>query len=300
MANDRDFDERGFYEGRFINSRRFHHKGVKGLLRRVYLSFSIDTYEYRFFRRCLERKINKSSLNILDLGAGGGNDLLLHYGWVTAVDLSYTSVSQAVKLGYASAVVADARHLPFADNVFDLVTSSHFLGHVPLKDKEEVINEIFRVTKPGGFSMHSIEGDSNAWFYRKAKQSPELYRKYFVEMYGHFGLELPAANFERFKEVGFSPCYEEADPHKGYIRPIESYAVFFDNEYTEKSLVLGALALASRLLGSSRASRAAMNVMLGLLVPLAALFTPSDHRDSLKCLYRRPMMLPPHDSKALV
>jgi SAM-dependent methyltransferase len=215
----------------------------------------------------------------------------LYYGRAIAVDLSHTSILQAVRLGYVSGIVADARHLPFRENVFDLVISSHFLGHIPLESKDEVIGEIFRVTKPGGFSLHSIECDSNSWFYRRAKQSPELYQKYFVQMYGHFGLELPAANFERFRKAGFIPCIEEADSHKGYIRPINSYAVFFDNEYKNQSLVLRTLAVISRLcIRLPRAFHAGINVILGILVPLAALFTPADHRDSLKCLYKKPPM----------
>ncbi len=280
--------ERNFYEGRFIRSWRFHRRGLKGTLFSMYESFSIGHYERRFFERCF-RKIGQSGLRILDLGSGGGDELLLQWGSVTAADLSYSSLLKTTKLGYASCVVADARRLPFAENAFDLVTSSHFLGHIPVRDKDEVVKEIFRVTKPGGFSMHSVECDSKAWFYRKAKESPTLYQKYFIEMYGHFGLELQEANFERFRRLGFDVCHEEADPHKGYLRPVESYATFFDNEYKGKSQILGTLAFVSRILSSTKLLRAVVNFLLGMLVPPISLLTPPDHRDSLKCLYRKPV-----------
>lgn len=51
-----------------------------------------------------------------------------------------------------------------------------------------LISEIYRVTKKNGVSMHSIECDSNSLFYKWAKKFPDLFKKYFVEMYGHFGL----------------------------------------------------------------------------------------------------------------
>lgn len=46
--------------------------------------------------------------------------------------------------------VGDARHLPFADNTFDIVYSSHCIEHIPWYQLEETIAEWIRVVKPGG------------------------------------------------------------------------------------------------------------------------------------------------------
>ena len=46
--------------------------------------------------------------------------------------------------------VADGRRLPFPDNTFNTVHSSHCIEHVPWYDVESTINEWARVVKQGG------------------------------------------------------------------------------------------------------------------------------------------------------
>ena len=276
-----------FYEGRFVYTRRDEKQGIAALLKRLYMVVSIDGHEYRFFEHCLKDMIQRIDLRILDVGCGGGNQQLLRYGQVTGVDLSFQSLVAAREAGYQDVCRSDLLQLPFPTSTFDVVTSTHVLGHIPLNIKQSVIQEIYRVTKPGGFSMHSVECDSNAWFYRRAKQFPDLYQKYFVEMYGHYGLELPKVNFGRFRRAGFRPIFEEADPRKGYIRPIESYAVFFDNDLKHVAKEFWLLAFLSRLFSANRVVRKSVNLLFGMFVPMSNWLTPPDHRDSLKCVYQK-------------
>lgn len=61
---------------------------------------------------------------------------------------------------------ADAAHLPFADDTFDLVVSFSVIEHIPSKaHRQAAVKEIARVTRPGGkviitlpnlFSMHPL------------------------------------------------------------------------------------------------------------------------------------------------
>jgi len=281
-----------FYDGKFISVRLLSPRNFKGPLKlfwNLYRRISIDQYEYRFFSRCfklVQKKIG--SLTILDIGCGGGNELLIKHGTVTGIDLSYKSLLNALKIGYSECYLASVTNLPFPDESMDIVYSAHLLGHIPISLKEKAIQEIFRVTRKGGFSIHSIECDSDALFFRKAKKYPKLYQKYFLDMYGHYGLEFADKNFERFRKSGFKPLKEINDINKSYLRPIESYKVFFDNEYKYKEKYFWFLAKISKTLSINFGLRGITNFVFGIFAPLTKILAPISQRDSAKCLYFKP------------
>ena len=189
---------------------------------------------------------------------------------------------------YDSVFQADVKKMPFPDGYFDIVFSTDVLGHIPSEEKDEVLSEVFRVTRRGGFSIHSFECDSESLLFRWAKAYPELYQKYFVEMYGHFGLEMYETACRRFKNIGFSPISESPDATKGYLRGVSSFIVFFDNEYKDKFTIIKIIVTTCRLFSIHRIIRSMVDFTLGLFVPLANLITPKNHRDSLKVIYRKP------------
>jgi ubiquinone/menaquinone biosynthesis C-methylase UbiE len=95
-------------------------------------------------------------LKVLEIGVGMGADYL---EWLkagadaTGVDLSAISVERArrrVELaGYQPDLhVADAEHLPFSDNTYDVVYSYGVMHHSP--DMSQCVREAWRVLKPGG------------------------------------------------------------------------------------------------------------------------------------------------------
>jgi ubiquinone/menaquinone biosynthesis C-methylase UbiE len=104
---------------------------------------------------------------VLEIGSGGGGHsalFALHGANVTAVDITPERVaSTALKLNVLGAggrcFQADAEHLPFQADSFDIVYSNGVLHHS--KDTETCIAEVFRVLKPGGkaivmlYSRHS-------------------------------------------------------------------------------------------------------------------------------------------------
>lgn len=50
----------------------------------------------------------------------------------------------------AGLVHADARFLPWEDGTFDVVAAAHVLGHVPAPAATEILDEAWRVLRPGG------------------------------------------------------------------------------------------------------------------------------------------------------
>lgn len=93
---------------------------------------------------------------LLEIGCGLGTDLLQFArggAVVTGVDLTPRSI-ELVKRRFdlyrvkVEALVADAEHLPFADESFDVVYSFGVLHHTP--DTQQAVNEVYRVLKRGG------------------------------------------------------------------------------------------------------------------------------------------------------
>ncbi len=94
---------------------------------------------------------------VLEVGIGAGTDFLqwvrsgaLAYG----IDLTEEAVYNTQKrlslygLSAQEVKVADAEQLPYEDNFFDLAYSWGVIHHSP--DMEKCLNEMIRVTKPGG------------------------------------------------------------------------------------------------------------------------------------------------------
>ncbi len=97
---------------------------------------------------------------VLDVGCGLGGacrHLAAVFGCsVTGVDLSADYCRAAARLtehlglaGQVTFVQADARALPFAAGVFDLVLSQHVQMNLP--DKRGYVGELVRVLRPGGW-----------------------------------------------------------------------------------------------------------------------------------------------------
>lgn len=119
---------------------------------------------------------------VLDLGCGSGlySYELLRGGakTVVGIDLNRQALSEQVKNNQKGLylICADAEHLPFRDEAFDMVLSVEVLTHIPPDLRSRVFSDIHRVMWEGAlafFTLHnSFRLTMGHWFrLRKAKNS---------------------------------------------------------------------------------------------------------------------------------
>ncbi len=271
-----------FYEGKFPHTIPFipvgrlpHPKNIAEILHNIKIKVKMHfTMEYKnslFLQRACSR-LGPESV-ILDLACGGGNELYSLNGTVYGIDLSLRSLKNAKQI-YFRVACADAAKLPFPKDFFDLVVSSDFFGHVPAENKDAVLEEINRVLKPGGKTVHCIETDNNNQRYLK-KKFPELYEKHFLEKDGHYGLEFPRQCIERFQKIGFRPLYRK--PAFTFITTIDEYLKRFDNEIAEELFLYRVLVKIMRKLNSRGKVRWATSVIFRLFDYLLNAVLPIDN-----------------------
>jgi len=225
-----------FYEGKFVAPTQdgvAQRAGAKRAVKAFYDRFSSTTVKHQFTRRFLSGFGHET--RILDVGCGGGNEILAPYQTV-GIDLSFTGLKDASEI-YQAVATADARSLPFADDSFDIISSWDVFGHIPFDEKGPVLAEWKRILKSGGWMLHIIEAHCTAPFYKLVRSDPELFQKYFIELDGHYGLELPSEISARFRQAGFEVPRAWSFFRAG-IFPPEEYAKRLGPEYASSSLLL--------------------------------------------------------------
>ncbi len=91
----------------------------------------------------------ESSGYILDIGGGGEGTIgILKGDTVIAIDTRKGELEEAPEGPLK--IVMDARDLQFLDNTFETVTSLFTLMFVKRADRKKVVEEVYRVLKPGG------------------------------------------------------------------------------------------------------------------------------------------------------
>jgi demethylmenaquinone methyltransferase/2-methoxy-6-polyprenyl-1,4-benzoquinol methylase len=126
--------------------------------------------EGRFRQLALQGLTIDSGTQVLDLccGSGQATQLLVKLSQnVTGLDASPFSLQRARQnVPSASYVQAFAEEMPFADCLFDVVHTSAALHEMQPQQLRKIINEVFRVLKPGGvFTLVDFHTPTNPIFW---------------------------------------------------------------------------------------------------------------------------------------
>jgi ubiquinone/menaquinone biosynthesis C-methylase UbiE len=126
--------------------------------------------EGRFRQLALQGLTIHSDSQVLDLCCGSGQttEFLVKLSQnVTGLDASPKSLQRARQnVPLASYVEAFAEQMPFADNLFDVVHTSVALHEMQPQQLRKIINEVYRVLKPGGvFTLVDFHAPTNPIFW---------------------------------------------------------------------------------------------------------------------------------------
>ncbi|MBI4762752.1 MAG: methyltransferase domain-containing protein [Chloroflexota bacterium] len=115
-----------------------------------FAKYSMYWWSNRFYAM-LARRYGKRGARLLEVGSGMGHlvaqleDTFKTYG----VDINHWAVKKSKEVVSASRLqTASAQELPFTNRSFNVVIIKHIVEHLP--DPQKAIQEIARVTEPGG------------------------------------------------------------------------------------------------------------------------------------------------------
>lgn len=195
---------------------------------------AINRFDIRWARTMWVYDNVRRGASVLDLGCGNGVLALLKRKEVTltGVDISDRCAQQARRNGYDATFVAPLTRLPFAAASFDYVVSLDVLGHVAFEEKDDVLQEIARVLRPDGVTMHGIECLDRARRKDYDEMTEEELRRY-VEVDGHVGMEDETETADRFKRffahVETAPRFAVCQSYEEFIKQSDDY----DRPYCE-------------------------------------------------------------------
>ena len=148
------------------------------------------------------KKNTKPGDRILDIGCAGGIKWLGEYARAVGLDISMGSLLEA-KDFYEAVVQSDVINLPFQNSFFDLIYGSYIFEHLLPSDKELFLKEAYRVLKPQGKLILQFDALSNNWLTRFALRDQKAYKRGFIDIDKHIGLESLSKAIERLKKNNF-------------------------------------------------------------------------------------------------
>jgi SAM-dependent methyltransferase len=227
-------------------------KGLKAALLRVLPFWAWR--EWKFWSRVIPR-----CDYLLDFGCGRGREIFIDRATET---VGYDgSLAFLRDCRYSTVALGRIPRLPFRSAQFDVVASSHTIGHVAAEHKDVLISEIARVLKPGGITAHIIETDSDHPAVRCAKKYSDTYRKQFIDQHGHIGLEHAGRVIDRFERQGFTVA--TCRLVDAIVPSVQNYRVFFETPELARLPEVAWSRRLSHLAAASKMGNAAYEVGFG-------------------------------------
>ncbi|HEX7332390.1 MAG TPA: class I SAM-dependent methyltransferase [Pyrinomonadaceae bacterium] len=221
-------DEAGFYRDRFLSGSIFEASYFD----------AIDRFDIKFARTMWIYDNVRRGASLLDLGCGEGVLALLKRKdvYLAGVDLSPDLVAQARRNGYDTACVGLLTDLPFPAASFDYVVSLDVFGHISFDEKDLVLQEIKRVLRPTGVTMHGIESLDPQLHSDYHSMSPEKLER-FIGIDGHIGLETDEDIANRFAQffssVQTEPRYTLCLSVDEFIKQFDHYGAPFEADFID-------------------------------------------------------------------
>lgn len=159
-------------------SRKNREEMLKGILPDALRAYGERTYNYAAVDKLRstdfeERLQQFDSLfthpnkSILDVGTSGGNfmDIAIQHGWIAKGIEPFPDDVELCRGKGLDVILGVAELLPFSDNSFDVVHTSHVFEH--LEDPLQAAKEAWRVLKPGGMLFVEVPNQlDNFGFHR--------------------------------------------------------------------------------------------------------------------------------------
>ena len=221
-------DAAAFYRDRFLSGSVFE-AGYFDAIDRFDIKFARTMWIYDNVRR---------GSAVLDLGCGEGVLALLKRKdvYLAGIDLSAELVEAARRNGYDDTRLGLLAKLPFETASFDYVVSLDVFGHIGFEEKDLVLQEIKRVLRPDGVTMHGIESLDTKLHADYHSMSPEKYAE-FMNVDGHIGLETDeeiARRFAKFfSSVQTEPRYTLCLSVAEFIKQFDNYGAPFDADFID-------------------------------------------------------------------
>lgn len=154
---------------------------------------------------------------VLDIGcnSGGlGRRLMEDKGCrMYGVDIAEHMVARAVEKGY-EAYAGPAEELRYDDEMFDVVVASEILEHV--HDPEPIIEQAFRVLKPGGLFLGDVPTEEGHWG-TETIEDHEFHSRVFT-----------AASLRELLASRFTVEAVEGVPHRGAEHPVYKVPTWYE------------------------------------------------------------------------
>jgi len=161
---------------------------------------------------------------ILDIGGGGEGIIGIYKGaQVIAIDRKKSELEEAIDGDYLK-IIMDAKDLQFLDGTFETVTAFYLFMYVPMENRKEIFEEIYRVLKEGGElvlwdMVITKKGENNKELYG-AEVKVIIGDKEIDTAYGtHWNKEQDLKYFiDLGKKIGFKVSSKEEVGKKIFIR----------------------------------------------------------------------------------